>query len=142
MKQAGRRSAADLAVVTAMPLRLLQAPADLTTDQAAIWSEIVASKPHDWWDAASVPLLSAYCRAAVESRRVGHMVESVSAQLLTADGDLKQYETLRKLQAQLSAEMTSLATKMRLSQQSRYRADAAAVKNDRGGGKKPWLQGS
>lgn len=140
MKQAGRKSTADLAVVAAFHGRLAPPPHDLTEAQAAVWARIVATKPADWWDAGSAPLLAAYCRAEVEAERVGEMVEATSRRLLDADGQdqLGTYKDLRKIQAALSAEMTGLARQMRLTQQSRYRADAAAVANDKAGGKRPW----
>ena len=140
MKQAGRKSAAGLAVVAPFPDRLAQPPDDLTAEQAAIWAQIVATKPADWWDAGSLPLLAAYCRAAVESVRVGEMVEATSRRLMDADGQdqLGVYKELRKIQAALSSEMTGLGRQMRLTQQAKYRADAASVASDKAGAKRPW----
>ena len=139
MKQAGRKSGASLATVTALPVRLLAAPDDLSAEQAEVWGQVVATKPSDWWDAGSVPLLAAYCRAVVESRKVSALVESMSADMLLLDDGLSRYKELRKIQAALSGEMTSLATKMRLTQQSRYNAKNSDTAARRGGGPaKPW----
>ena len=138
MKQAGRKSGARLATVTALPVRLLAAPDDLGAEQAEVWGQVVATKPSDWWDAGSVPLLAAYCRAVVESRKVSALVESMSADMLLLDDGLARYKELRKIQAALSGEVNTLARAMRLTQQAKYRADAAAVADGKAKGARPW----
>ena len=96
------------------------------------------TKPHDWWDAGSVPILAAYCRAVVESRKVATLVESMSSEMLLLDDGLKRYKDLRRLQAELSSEVNTLARAMRLTQQAKYRADAAAVADGKAKGERPW----
>lgn len=138
MKQRGVKSAAQLATVTALPARLLAPPDDLSTDQAQVWASVVVTKPHDWWDAGTVPLLTAYCRAVVEARKVATLVESMTADMLLLDDGLKRYRELRKLQSELTGDVNTLARAMRLTQQSKYRADAAAVASDKAKGARPW----
>ena len=139
MTQRGRKSSAELATVTAMPLRLVKAPDDLTPEEGEVWAKVTATKPSEWWDAGSVPLLSQYCRAVVQSELVGDLVRSTGKAMLTDPDELDRYKELRKIQAALASEMTSLARSMRLTQQSRYNAknsDTAARKA--GGPAKPW----
>lgn len=140
MKQRGRKSAAQLATVTAMPLRMLEAPGDLSPEEAAVWSRVAATKPGDWWDAGSMPLLAQYARATVQAELVAELVRTVGQNMVADPSELGRYKELRKLQAALSAEMTSLATKMRLTQQSRYNAKNSDTASRRGGGggMKPW----
>ena len=138
MKQAGRKSGANLATVTALPVRLLAAPEDLSAEQAEVWASVVVTKPSDWWDAGSVPILSAYCRAVVESRKVATLVESMTVDMLLLDDGLKRYKDLRRLQAELSGEVNTLARAMRLTQQAKYRADAASVADGKAKGARPW----
>lgn len=134
----GRKSLASLSVVTPMPARLIQPPPDLTPDQAAIWANVVATKPSDWWDAGSIPLLSAYCRAVVESLKVATLVDGMTVDMLLLDDGLERYKELRKIQANLTAEVNTLSRAMRLTQQSRYRADAASVAAEKARGARPW----
>ena len=134
----GRKSTAALASVTALPVRLLAPPHDLSAEQSEVWGAVVATKPADWFDAGSVPLLAAYCRAVVESRKVSALVESMTADMLLLDDGLKRYKDLRRLQAELSGEVNTLARAMRLTQQARYRADAAAVADGKAKGARPW----
>ena len=139
MKQRGRKSSAEMATVTAMPLRLVKPPEDLTPEESAVWSKVTATKPAEWWDAGSAPLLAQYCRAVVQSELVGDLVRSTGKAMLTDPDELDRYKELRKIQAALASEMTSLARSMRLTQQSRYNAknsDTAARKA--GGTAKPW----
>lgn len=137
MKQRGQQSAAALATVTSMPMRLLAPPADLTDEESSIWSRVVATKPGDWWDAGNMPLLASMCRAVVQSEIVGEQVRMVSAHLADEDG-LGRYKLLRKLQSELSGEITSLARAMRLTQQSKYNAKSADTADRKASGRKPW----
>ena len=139
MKQRGRKSTSTLATVTQLPQRMLEAPAELSAEEAAVWAQVAATKPNDWWDAGSTPLLAQYCRAAVQSDLVAELVRTVSEALRKDPDELDRYKDLRKLQAGLSAEMTSLATKMRLTQQARYVAKGAATAAAKvAPGRKPW----
>ena len=134
----GRKSTAALASVTALPVRLLAPPDDLTGEQAEVWASVVVTKPSDWFDAGSVPILAAYCRAVVESRKVAALVESMTGDMLLLDDGLKRYKDLRRLQAELAGEVNTLARAMRLTQQSKYRADAASVADSKAKGARPW----
>ena len=138
MKQRGRQSAAALATVTALPGRFLEPPEDLSAEEAAVWSRVVAKYSGDWFDAGSSPLLAAFCRATVQSEMVGEQVRQCGAAMLADPDQLGTYKELRKIQAALSGELVSLARSMRLSQQARYRADKADTTARKTGGRKPW----
>ena len=139
MTQRGRKSSAELTTVTAMPLRLVKPPEDLTPEESAVWSKVTATKPAEWWDAGSVPLLAQYCRAVVQSELVGDLVRSTGKAMLTDPDELDRYKELRKIQSVLASEMRGLARDMRLTQQSRYRADKADTTSRKAGGpSKPW----
>lgn len=134
----GRKSAAELAIVTPLPVRLLAPPADLSTEECEVWSRVVATKPGDWWDAGSVPLLAQYCRAVVQAELIADLVRQTATTMLTDPGQLGTYKELRKIQSTLSGEITTLARSMRLTQQAKYRADAASVADKKANGRKPW----
>lgn len=139
MKQRGRKSLESVATVTPMPLRMVQPPADLSDEECSVWARVAATKPSEWWDAGSVPLLAQYCRAVVQSELVAGLVTSTGKAMLTDPDELARYKELRKIQAALTGEMTSLATKMRLTQQSRYNAKNSDTASRKGGGpSKPW----
>ena len=122
-----------------MPLRMVAPPDDLSPEESAVWARVTATKPSEWWDAGSVPLLAQYCRAVVQSELVGELVRSVGTAMLTDPDELVRYKELRKIQNALSSEITSLARSMRLTQQSRYNAKNSDTASRRGGGpSKPW----
>lgn len=137
MKQRGRKSAVSLAV-TPMRQRMLEPPADLAPAEVEVWCRVVATKPTAWWDAGSVPLLAQYARAAVQADLVSGLVSKVGENLKTDPDELVRYRELRKIQAGLSSELNVLARGMRLTQQARYRADAAAVAAKKGETSQPW----
>lgn len=139
MKQAGRKSAAELATVTALPIRLLAPPADLSVEECEVWARVVATKPGEWWDAGSTPLLAQYCRAVVQAELVATLVSQVGSVMLTDAGKLGEYKELRKIQAGLSGEITTLARSMRLTQQSRYNAKNSDTASRKADGRKPWV---
>lgn len=139
MQQAGRKSAASLATVTPLPSRGVAPPEDLSADARAEWVRIVASKPADWFDVGSAPLLAQYCNVAVQARAIAAKVNDALARATETEWRFKRYEKLCALQKTLTLQLKSLAASLRLSQQARYDAKEAATAA-RGGvsGNKPW----
>jgi hypothetical protein len=137
MNQRGRRSAASLTVIASLPGQTLPPPSELTTDQAALSRQIVATKPADWFGPDSAPLLVAYVRHITTSNRLAALINSTLPEFSD-----KAYATLVKLHQSETAAIVRLAQSMRLSQLARYRADSAAVAHDKASGTasaaKPW----
>jgi len=132
MQQRGRRSIESLSVVQVAPGARVSAPDRLTDDQRSIWGSIVDSKPADWFGSDNLALLEQYCCVQTEARRIASKLREISPECLD------DYERLIALQNRVSGQLASLATKMRLTQQSRYGARAAATASDRTAIKKPW----
>jgi hypothetical protein len=88
-------------------------PKHLSKAAGAIWIEIAASKPADWFDAGSQPLLEQYCVLIVHMRALNRRID----RLMKAGSweELKPYEKRRN---QMSATLATLATKLRLSVQA------------------------
>lgn len=136
MEGRGRKSAASLTVVPAgIPARM-EPPQGLTESQVAMWREIVAGKPADWFAADNAPLLAEYVRAVDMCNALAFQIgaalagDPVEAALL-----LKGYLDMRDKEAKRA---TSIATKLRLTQQSRYTPQAAATADRKAGGARPW----
>jgi hypothetical protein len=88
-------------------------PKHLPKAAAAIWLEIAASKPADFFDVGAQPLLEQYCLLIVHARAMNRRMER-----LVRCGkwdDLKPWEKRRN---QLNASLATLATKLRLSIQA------------------------
>jgi hypothetical protein len=116
----GPRSAASLSIVSSNSVAVIDRPnppADLNDEQAAEWVAIVSRLPADWFGRETEGLLAQYCRHIVASRRVAQLI----AQVETDDEfNLKDYDRLLKMQEREGRAISSLATKMRISQQSTY----------------------
>jgi hypothetical protein len=127
------------------PIPRQPAPSDLTKDEAAVWNAVVASQPADWFNGSTRPLLKQYSRHCVKADHIAGLIQALEASvadamdapgadqmtiMLSAAGAL---DKLLKMQERESRAMTSIATKMRITQQ--------ATTNHRGNkieSKKPW----
>lgn len=119
MRQRGRKSAASLEVVASNVSAIERPPVpdDLSDEQAAVWQKITNRMPADWFPAETWPLLAMYCRHVVAARRVAQLIEQEE----TSEGvDIEALDRLYKMQEREGRAMSSLATRMRLTQQATY----------------------
>lgn len=134
MKTRGKTSAAALEIATVAHVETIQrpdAPYDLTDEQATEWWAVVNRMPADWFPRETHGMLSQYCRHVVSARRVAQLIE----QAMKADAfDVDAYNQLLIMQEREGRALSSLATRMRLSQQTTY--DKSKKKPLTG--KKPW----
>lgn len=117
MRTRGRQSAAALTVVKPLVVRRPEAPSDLTDEQAHEWRSIVNRLPADWFPRETHPLLAQYCRHAVASRRIAQLI---SAHEQSEAFNVEEYDRLLKMQEREGRAMSSLATRMRISQHASY----------------------
>lgn len=137
----GRKSSASLAVVTALPGQRPEPPAELNEAQANEWRAIVGRMPADWFTRETQPLLVQYCRHVVKARLVAKAVDEFDPAWLADEEGLKRYDKLTQIAEREGRAMSSLATRMRITQQSRYNAAAANTASAKAGvAKKPWEQ--
>ena len=137
MAKRGRPSAAALEIAhapgTIEAIQRPDAPYDLTDEQAEEWWAIVNRLPADWFARETHPLLAQYCRHIVQARKIAKLIEDM---LSDPEGfNVKDYDRLLKMQEREGRAITSLATKMRISQQATLtkRADKGSR-----GARKPW----
>lgn len=120
MAKPGRRSAAELTVAAAAPVETItrpDAPYDLTDEQAEEWWAVVNRMPADWFPRETHGMLAQYCRHVVAARRVAQLVAQAEA---ADDLDIEAYDRLLKMQEREGRAISSLATRMRISQQTTY----------------------
>jgi hypothetical protein len=135
MEGRGRKSIASLSVVAVLPGQRPEPPGALSVAEAEIWRGIVSTKPYDWFTQDTHSLLSEYCRAWVSGDQLA--AELAKYKTIPKSGDrFRRWMALRDRQDKTARLITTLATKMRLSQQSRYTEKSAgtAAKNIA----KPW----
>lgn len=122
--------------VSLVPLERPEPPADLDADHATIWRTTVNRLPPDWFPAETHQILKEYCRHAVSSDRLAARIAVLEAEC----GDAKELHELLKMRRGEVTNMATLATRMRISQQSTY--DATKTKGKGKGsaaaGGDPW----
>lgn len=135
MRQRGRKSAASLSVApVSFEGRRPPPPVDLTAPQARTWREIIRSTPGGWFSAVQEPLLAAYCRHVSAADELARMIDKCKP-----DEDLRRYDTLLRMRERETKAISSLATRMRLTQQSQmHPRTAARAMGDGEGGRKLW----
>lgn len=98
----------------------LPVPDDLNEAEAKIWQSVVDSRPSEWFAADNAPLLKEYVRAAV-------MCDEIAVRL-SSESDASEQRRLLRMRDRESHRLAFLATKMRLTQQSRYTPHSAAAR--------------
>lgn len=149
MGNRGRASSAEIAVIGPggiETVRRPEVPEDLTSDQAAEWRAVVNRMPAGWFPRETHGMLAQYCRHVVAARRVAEMIQSLEEKLEQepvegADkltimlGAAKTMDRLLKMQEREGRAISSLATRMRISQQATVRHEKARKPQV---AKKPW----
>ena len=115
-------------------------PAHLTAEQAEIWHSVVRTKPADWFSADNLPLLLSYCKHISQARLLDSAIDVYELRWLDTEEGVNRLDKLVGMRCKVSGKIESLATKMRLTQQSKYqpqRAASEARKTPAGAGR-PW----
>ncbi len=132
MKQRGRQSAASIATATPQSPVERQARPDacysLPDEGAEVWRATLEALPAGWIGAEALPVLAAYCRTTVALRRIGQLI--YQAEHETEGLDLAEYNLLLSAHAKQAQVLKTLATSLRLTPQTRLRAESAGRKAD------------
>ncbi len=118
MGRRGPRSGASLEVATVGPVETVarpDAPYDLTDEQSDEWWAVVNRLPADWFPRETHGLLAQYCRHVVAARRVAQLVADCEGE---AAHDLDRYDPLPRMQEREGRALSSLATRLRITQQA------------------------
>jgi hypothetical protein len=135
-----KKPSASLTVVPPKPpvdARLVS-PESLTGRQKELWEGIISSKPASWFDHSNSPLLVGYVKSRASPEALALRSDAIEATLDQGDGDLK---TLNRLHAMIERQarlIQTFATKLRLTQQSRYAPSVASVQAGKASGPRPW----
>lgn len=139
MAKRGRPSAASIAVARPTTERQprADAPYDLPDEAADVWHATLEALPAGWIGSEAEPILAAYCRTTVSLRRIGQLIHGCEH----GPGDLVlgEYALLLREHARQAQVLKTLGTSLRLTPQSRLRAEGAARRVDgHHKGPKPW----
>lgn len=141
MRSRGRPSVADQAVIIAGTFgKRPEPPEDLTPRQAEIWRATVASEHAAFFDTAALrALLTDYCRHRESGEKVSVVIDAFQAEWLKNSEGAKRFGGLLRMRELETRAAVTLATKLRLTNQSRYdEKTAATAKRNTAAGAKPW----
>lgn len=139
MGERGRKSTASLSVIPGGLDQRPAAPSDLTEVEAEVWERTVAHEAADVFGTAALQqMLKDYCRHVIAADRLSLVIE---ANMATTESEIsmKDLDCLLKMRDRETKAIADKATKLRLTNQSRYTPKAAgtAAKNA-GNAIKPW----
>lgn len=92
-------------------------PSHLTSDHKRIWRQVVNALPADWFGPETYPLLIQYCRHTVRAEKLAILIDWQENNEIP---DPRLYTKLVGQELLQSQVLTTLATKMRLAQQSTF----------------------
>ena len=136
-----RKSQAALSVVP--PTKIdgrPKAPAEFSDAQKEIWDRIVANEHHETFKTASLQmLLKELVRHATSADRLTKLIEEVEKKTEFDSKDLEDLERLIRMRARETSAMADKATKLRLTNQSRYNTRTAGSRAKQAAEpRKPW----
>jgi len=135
MRQRGRKSAASLTVISSGGIETIRRPDppdELTPEQADEWRAVVNRLPASWFPRETHQLLTQYCRHTVCARRLAQLIQHAES---CNELDIETYERLLRMQEKESRAISSLATRMRMTQGSTMRPETARKPSEL---PKPW----
>lgn len=139
MAERGRKSAASLSVIAGSIDGRPQPPADLTDEQKHIWERTVANEAADVFKTAALQqLLKEYCRHVASASYLSKIIDNLERKTELDPLDAASYEKLIKLRDRETKALADKATKLRLTNQSRYTPQAAATAAKKATDRKPW----
>lgn len=140
MTKRGPKSAAELATVTPRTDGRPNPPADLEPAEQELWRSIVESEPADWFETgARQHLLRMYVEHAVFRARLHDLISDCKVGVIADDECGADFERMLKARDRETKQLVSLATRMRLTNQSRYTPQAAGTAGrNNPTGPKPW----
>jgi len=101
-------------------------PDDLTPRQAEIWRLVTASEDPDFFaTGVTRGLLADYCRRRETAEKISEFINLFEAAWLKDDDGVFRYKQLLQLRDMEVKGATSLAVKLRLTNQSRYHHERA-----------------
>ena len=89
----------------------------LTDDQADEWQAIVDRMPAEWFPRETHALLAQFCRHVTSAQHINRLIQNL---ISSDDFTLEAFDQLLRMQEREGRAMSSLATRMRITQQARY----------------------
>jgi hypothetical protein len=141
-KQRGRKSAAakNLTVIDCHAPARPKAPADMSAQQMDIWNAVVATEPAGFFSSdALCALLADYCRHRDSCETISNVINQFDSEWLKREDGSKRFDNLLRMREREARCVLRCATKLRITNQSRYTPQSAATaSNNLLKTKRPW----
>jgi hypothetical protein len=129
MRQRGRKSAAELSVIVSpLAARRPAPPTELTAEQSEEWRAIVSRMPPDWFTRERFALLDQYCRHVCRARLMAKQIDDFDLEWLKDEAGPGRLDKFMAMAERETRALNALARSMRLTHQSRLKAETAASK--------------
>lgn len=136
----GRKSAASLNVVPGSFQTRPEPPEELSERAKEVWRRTTASEAPDFFKTAALQaLLADYCRHVDTADILTSKIDEFEPEWFNTDDGVKRYDMLTKMRERETRSAADRATKLRLTNQSRYTPRAAEfAARDQSTSAKPW----
>ena len=129
-----RRSAASLAVLPpASRIQRPEPPDRLDKEEAEEWRKVVGRLPPEWFPGETHAMLEEFCIHVIRSRMIAEWVKGFKSEFLRMEGGVERIDKLLAMGEREARIIASLATRMRLTQQSRAHSTVARTAARQGG---------
>ena len=126
----GQKSSAELSIIQGEFGERPEPPEDLTPEQAEEWKAVVNRLAPDWFPRETHGILAQYCCHVVERKEIDALIAECKG---NPEFSVEDYDRLLKMREREGRAASSLATRMRMTQQTTY--DKSKKKPT---GKKSW----
>ncbi len=135
----GRKSSAELSVVKPQFGTRPDPPDDLNKMQTEIWRATVDSEAAGFFPTAALRMmLKDYCRHREAVETTSALINVFKADWIKSAEGAKRYHSLLKIRDMEARAAADKATKLRLTNQSRYTPQAASTASKNAASSKPW----
>jgi hypothetical protein len=132
MKTRGRNSSASKAIILGGFGERPSPPAELTKRQISIWNAVVTSENPDFFKSeVSRALLADYCRRRAACEEISAVIDRFGGDWKGNPEALGRYSQLLQMRGREMEATMRVATKLRLTNQSRYVKESAASADKR-----------
>lgn len=144
MAKRGKPSADSRSIrpVVKLPQQFAEPPACLTPHQAETWRMVISTPTGDMIGPECFGLLVEYCRCVERADQVAAQLDQFRPEWASDDDGLRRWDRLLAMSDRLAARIALLATKLRATPSTRYRASKAALLAEKTNKPKPWELGS
>lgn len=130
--------AKNVQAVISLPKKIPEPPTNLTGDQGELWRMVMASPAGDMITQDAFPVLSEYCRCITFADTVAVELNKFDPSWAIEDDGLERWNRLLAMQDRLSGRISSLATKLRITPQTRVWKQTAGSIANKSAKRKPW----